>query len=169
MIKKWKLLESKTVFESKFLTVVKEKLEKSDGELVSDFYSVRRSDAAFIVAVTEEGQIPLVYQYKNGVKDLIWQIPAGFIDRGERPEQAARRELAEETGFVADKFELFGCFSSHSSLSDNKDYFFFARSAKKQREQNLDQHEEIEVKLFDFEELTTNVRKRRSFFIDTQS
>jgi len=169
MIKKWELLEAKAVFGNKFLTVFEEKLRKSDGGIVNDFYSVKRMDAAFVVALTQDNQIPLVFQYKNGVKDLIWQVPAGFVDIGEEPQQTAERELAEETGFVAASYEHLGSFASNSGVSPNRDHFFLARNAQKEKEQRFDQHEEIEVKLFAFEKLVNDIKKRTSLFIDSQS
>lgn len=169
MVKKWQLLEKQAVYESPFITLYKEKLQSGEGKIIPDYYSVKRRDAVFIVALTANNQIPLVYQYKNGVKDLIWEVPAGFIDEGETPEKAASRELLEETGFSSTTVELLGKFVPNTGVADNRNFVFLAKNARKTHDQNLDPHEEIEVKLFDFETLVAAIKKRESIFVDTQS
>ncbi len=169
MVKKWKLLEAKEVFVSPFLKVFQDRLEKPDGKIVENFFSIQRKDAACIVALTKDKKIPLVRQYKNGVKDLIWEIPAGFIDDGESPEEAAKRELLEETGFSAEKFHLLTSVAITSGTSATKNYLFLATQAEKVSEQKLDENEDIEVELYDFDELVEKVKERNSFFVDVNS
>jgi len=169
MIEKWELLQSEPVYESPFVTVLREKLKRSDGKVVADYYSVKRRDAAFIVALTAERQVPLVFQYKNGVKEVIWELPAGFVEEREHPEEAAKRELLEETGFSGDKPLLLGTFAPNPSISNNRNFVFLIRNAVKAGEQKLDENEEIEVKLVDLESLVQDIKDGRSIFIDTQS
>lgn len=169
MIEKWELLESKVDYENPFLSVSREKLKRSDGRIVENFYAVKRRDAVFVAALTVDKQIPLVYQYKNGVKEVIWELPAGFIEDSEQPEEAARRELLEETGFAGEKLSFLGKFAPNSGISDNRNLLFLVQNAEKTTEQKLDQNEEIEVKLFDLEKLVVDIKKRNSIFIDTQS
>ena len=169
MIKKWKLLSSETVFESSFITLLKEKLEKPDGAIVEDYYSVKRRDVVYVVALTESNEVILVYQYKNGVKDLIWELPAGFVDSGEETEVAANRELLEETGFKGETSLYLGSFTSAAGSSGNLNHFFLLKNAKKIAKQNLDEHEEIEVKLFALRVLVEDIKQRKSSLVDSQS
>lgn len=169
MIKKWKLLGQKKVFESNFITLFQEKLEKEDGEVVDDYYSVKRRDAVFAVALTKDLKIVLVYQYKNGVKKVIWEIPAGFIEDNEKPEEAGRRELLEETGFTSKEGVKVGGFIPNTGISPNVNYVYLFLEAEKIKEQNLDKNEAIEVKLFPLKLLVEEIKKRKTFFIDTQS
>lgn len=168
MIKKWKLLSSKTIFESPYITLFQEKLQKPDGSIVEDFYSVKRRDVVYIVALTESRKVPLVYQYKNGIKDLIWELPAGFIDGGEEPKKAATRELLEETGYQGEIFYL-GGFVAAAGSTGNLNHFFFVDKAENVAEQKLDEHEDIEVKLFPLESLIKDIKSRKSFLLDSQS
>lgn len=168
-IEKWLLLERKVVYENPFLTVYEEKLQRGDGKIIPQYYSVKRRDAAFIIALTLDKKVPLVYQYKNGVKGVIWELPAGFVEDGETPETSAKRELIEETGFEAESFELLGKYAPNPSISGNRNFVFLAFSAKKTAQQKLDQNEEIEVKLFDLKQLLKDIRERKSVFIDCQS
>jgi len=169
MIEKWELLESRVDYENPFLSVSKEKLKRPDGKIVEDYYSIKRKDAVFIAAVTSDKQVPLVYQYKNGVKKVIWELPAGFVDDGEQPEEAAKRELLEETGFAGEKPSLLGEFVPNPSVSNSRHFLFLVLDTEKIAEQNLDQNEEIEVKMFDLEKLVADIKKRQSIFIDVQS
>ncbi len=168
-IKKWELLKQEVAFSSDFISVYKESLKRPDNYVVDDYFSVKRRDAVFIIALTKEKQIPLVFQYKNGVKDLIWELPAGFVDDNEEPLVAAKRELLEETGFEAENYQYLASFSPNPSLSNNKSHVFLAFNAKKVSEQKLDANEEIEMKLFFFEDLVSSIKQRRSIFIDNQS
>lgn len=169
MIKKWKLLESKAIFESSFITLLQEKLEKPDGTLVSDYYSIKRRDVVYIVALTSKRKVILVYQYKNGVKDLIWELPAGFVEEGEKPIETAARELLEETGYKGKTIDYLGAFTAAAGSSGNINHFYLVRNVQKIAEQSLDEHEEIEIKLFDFQDLVTAIRERKTFLVDSQS
>jgi 8-oxo-dGTP pyrophosphatase MutT (NUDIX family) len=169
MIKKWKLLESKIDYQNPFLKISVEKLERADGKVIDNYYSVVRKDAAFVVALTEDKLVPLVFQYKNGVKEVIWELPAGFVEDGEEPENAARRELKEETGFESDNFSLIGKYAPNPSISDNRNYVFLARDARKTTEQSLDPNEEIEVKTIPLDALVEEIKSGKSRFIDVQS
>ena len=167
--KKWELKSQRIVYENPFVGIFEDTLLRPDGKLVENYYSVRRRDAAFIIAVTQEQEIPLVYQYKNGVKDLIWELPAGFIEEVEEPEKAAARELLEETGFQGEKLELLGKYAPNPSISNNRNFVFLAKNAKKVAEQKLDSNEDIEVRLFPLKEVVESIREQKSQFVDLQS
>ncbi|MBN1461095.1 MAG: NUDIX hydrolase [Armatimonadetes bacterium] len=72
-----------------------------------------------IVAVPERGRVLLIRQYRYTVDEYLWEIPAGKTDPGERPHSAARRELREETGYTAGRFELLAhCYTSPGVLTE---------------------------------------------------
>ena len=169
MIKKWEILESKELFSSPFIVLREEKLERSEGKSISNYYAIERPDVVYVAALTKTGDLVLVNQYKNGIKKVILELPTGFINKGEKPEKAARRELLEETGYTAKDFIRLGGFNSGSGLSRNINYFFLAKNAEKTAEQNLDDNEEIEVKTESYLSVLTKTKNGESVLPEVQS
>jgi len=169
MIKKWKILNTKTIFTSPFVTLKEEKLKRGDGRIVFPYYAIERPDVVYVAALSRNNELILVNQYKNGIKEVILELPAGFIERQEDPEKAARRELSEETGYTAKEFIKLGKFNSGSGLSRNTIYFFLARNAEKTAGQNLDENEEIEVKTAPYLEVLANIKSGKGFLPEVQS
>ncbi len=91
------------------IQVSTERLRYANGrEFDIDF--VRHPGAAAVVAVDGAGRVCLVRQYRHGVADFLWEIPAGKLDAGEAPDICAVRELAEETGVRARHWTSLGLY-----------------------------------------------------------
>lgn len=88
---------------------------------------VHHSGSVVIMPVrdaTSEPEILLEYQYRHAAKRFLWELPAGRIDPGERPLPAAKRELAEETGFTARRWKLiFTFFASPGFVAETMSLF----------------------------------------------
>ena len=93
-------------------------------------YVIEGKDFVVIVAVTRDNRILLVRQYRPPVAEVTLELPAGHIEPGETPEQAARRELREETGHEADNFKLLASLSPSVARYTNRMYCFFAADAR---------------------------------------
>lgn len=101
-------------------------------------------NASIIVPVTLDNQIVLVIQPRNNTKESVCvELPAGYIEMGEEPIDAARRELIEETGYVPQKIEFLDSFYQDQGCSSAYNYSFLARDCCKKRKQNLDKDEII--------------------------
>lgn len=74
---------------------------------------VEHRDAVTVTPLDEHGNVLLVRQFRKPAEQELYELPAGVMEEGESPEEAARRELAEETGLTADTLQhLAGCYSS---------------------------------------------------------
>jgi ADP-ribose pyrophosphatase len=85
-----------------------ELLAKTMDEGDEPYYSLRLPDYAAILALTTNQQVLCVRQYRPAVERYTLELPSGIIDPGETPEQSARRELIEETGYEADSLQVLG-------------------------------------------------------------
>ncbi len=100
---------SQLVHQGRVIKVSTERLRYANGtEFDIDF--VRHPGAAAVVAVDGEQRVCLVRQYRHGVEDFMWEIPAGKLDAGEAPEICALRELQEETGVRARTLSSLGLY-----------------------------------------------------------
>lgn len=108
------------------IEVSSERLRYANGREY-DFDLVRHPGAAAVVAVDDAGRVCLVRQYRHGVLDFLWEIPAGKLDHGEAPAICAVRELAEETGVVARKWTALGLFMPAPSIFTEIIHLYLAR------------------------------------------
>ena len=105
-MKPWKLLETKYLVDAPWLKVAKEKCELPNGKVIDDFYTLWQPDWVLILARTATGRWVMTEQYRHGSQTIELEFPAGIINKGETPEQAALRELQEECGYKLDERTL---------------------------------------------------------------
>src|SRR3989344_4613755 len=147
-IKRWKFIKSRVVFNHRWYKVKKYSFEIAPGHIIDDYFLGIFREAVYIAAFTKKNELILVRQYKAGIDDITLEVPAGYIERGESPLQAAKRELLEETGYRARSWKRIGKFYSNpTKMRGGFLYFFLAENAHRVAEQNLDLTENIEVQL----------------------
>ena len=98
-MKPWKMLSSEFLVDAPWLKVAKETCELPNGKVIDDFYTLWQPDWVLILARTTEGKWVMTEQYRHGTGKIALEFPAGIIDKGETPEEAAIRELQEECGY----------------------------------------------------------------------
>lgn len=158
MIKPWKILKEQDVSPSEFYPVHKMRVKLPDGRTYEEFFVSRFHDGAIIVPLTEDGKIVFVKQFKLGVEQVIVELPAGFINKGELPIKGAKRELLEETGYEAKKLVRLGTIVSMPSKSGHKTHCFLATGLK-QKKQHFDETEEIEVVKIPIKDILPKINK----------
>lgn len=99
IMKLWKLLSSEFLVDTPWLKVAKEKCELPNGKVINDFYTLWQPDWVLILARTKKGTWVMTEQYRHGTGKIALEFPAGIINKGETPEEAAIRELQEECGY----------------------------------------------------------------------
>ncbi len=147
MINKWITKEKKRVFSSPILSVDVSSRVSEDGKS-GDFVTLSLPSWVSIIPIKRREDGVLVFimenQFRHGSETVTREFPAGLIEEGESKEDAAKRELLEETGLVGELEEI-ASFNPNPAFMTNEQSFFLARNLKKVSAQNLDENEEIEV------------------------
>jgi ADP-ribose pyrophosphatase len=149
-MQKPKVVASTPLHQGRVIQLSTERLRYSNGrEYDIDF--VRHPGAAAVVAVDDRHRICVVRQYRHGVNDFLWEIPAGKLDPGEAPEVCAVRELAEETGVTARRWTALGLFLPAPGIFTEVIHLYLARDLKV-GPPTPDADEELELRWLPFEE-----------------
>jgi ADP-ribose pyrophosphatase len=143
-MKPWEIISRREVFDaSPFLTLHRETLRLENGDIVDDYYTIDQQDFVVIFAVVNLGEILGIRHYKHGVKRINLGLPAGYIENGEEPLFAAKRELMEETGYAANIWKQLGSFVVDGYRGCGHIHVFFAADIAKERDPNPDDLETI--------------------------
>lgn len=138
-----KKLSGEVVFDGKLLKIEKDTVNLPNGN-TSTREVVRHPGAVCVLAIDDDYTIYMTKQYRYALAEEVLELPAGKIDKGEKPLEAAKRELKEETGLTADNFVYYGKFYPASGYSDEGLYFYVATDLHK-GEQQLDDDEFVKV------------------------
>ena len=146
-VRKWKTLESEYLIRRPWLTARRDKVQLPSGVINPEYYVLEYPDWINIIAITVDGRMVFERQYRHGRGEVGYEIPAGVCEPGETPEQAARRELLEETGFGGGSWRLNMVAAPNPSTSTNLCYSFIATGVHKIGDQRLEATEDIAVHL----------------------
>ena len=149
----WETLSKKTIASCRIFDVTAKRCRHPKNDSEAEFYIIETTDWANVLAITPDYQVVIVNQYRFGIEKTSWELPGGVIDSGEDPVKAALRELEEETGYVARSSRLIGDLNPNPAIMDNHCYLVLAEGVECHREQNWDEHEEIEIKTVPLDEV----------------
>lgn len=152
-ISKWKTKSSEYLVKKPWATLRVDECELPDGRIASEYYVLEYPNWANAVAITENNEIIMVKQYRNGADLISLEIPGGVIDGDEDPLEAVRRELLEETGYEFKKIVPTAEIYANPATSNNKTFSFLATGGVKVKDQSLDEHEDIEILLYSIDEI----------------
>jgi ADP-ribose pyrophosphatase len=160
-MKKWELLDSKMAMDIPWFKVRQDKVKLESGKILEDYYVWVSKDVAMVVPITSENKLVLVKQYKHGVGEIMLEYPAGYLDKNEKPEEAARRELEEETGYTIKEMSFLKKVIHHPTKETGCLHLFLAKVEEKRNETKFDENEEIEVCEFTIPEVMKMIEENK--------
>ncbi|SMO69335.1 NUDIX hydrolase [Gracilimonas mengyeensis] len=132
------------------------RLESEDHEV--SFSIIEAPDWMNIIPLTNNNEVVLVEQYRYGIEEPTLELPGGMVDPGETPEETAKRELLEETGYDVTELISLGSVSSNPAFLTNQTHMYLAKGCRKIQEQELDGNERINVHLMPMDEFLELVK-----------
>ena len=157
-IKPWTRTKVETVGSFRVFDVLRAEMRAPDGRVVPHpIYTFTCPTWCNVLAITEDNQVVLVWQYRHGTDAMSLELPGGAADPGEPPMEAARRELREEPGYEAQTLEPLVTVHPNPALQGNLHHMFLARGARRVAETSFDPTEECELALVPVSELAALV------------
>lgn len=151
-------LESERVFTGKVFSIDRDRVKMPNGRTVT-VDVVRHARSVVLVPVPEPGTVILIRQYRYAVNAFLWELPAGSVDEGESPEEAARRECHEEIGLVPSTVVRLTAMYPTPGYCDEEMVFFRLSGLEKTDDKAaVDEDEDIESKVFELRDARDMVR-----------
>jgi ADP-ribose pyrophosphatase len=152
-------LASDRVFRGRVFNVDRDRVRMPNGrEVTVDI--VRHSKSVVLVPMPEPGLVTLVKQYRYPVNADLWELPAGSVDEGETPEQAARRECHEEIGLVpSTSVRLNALYPTPGYCDEQMVFFRLSGLTQPDEPAHVDEDEDIEARVFELREAREMIRR----------
>jgi 8-oxo-dGTP pyrophosphatase MutT (NUDIX family) len=125
----------------------------ASGKIVDPYFVVELPPSATAMAITAEGEVIMVSQYRHPIGAEILELPGGFIEENENPIEGIARELLEETGYQFNEIIPLGITAANPGLINNFTHLFLATGGVKVKAQELDHNEEIQLTLMPIEKV----------------
>lgn len=163
----WQEVRTEHIVQDQWIDFRRTAYRLPDGKVYEPFYNYSRRDYVVIVASDEKGDYLCARQFRQGIKKVTTEFPAGGVERTDGREygsgsdkaatedvlQAAKRELLEETGYVSDHWSYLFSVPSNATIADNYAHIFKAENCKRSGEQKLDETEFLNVRKYSAAEL----------------
>lgn len=143
----WETVSRTEEADCRIFSVIRKRCRHPVRKKEADFYVLESTDWVNTVAVTTDGRMVLVEQFRYGTEALSLEIPGGVMDLGEDPIEAAERELGEETGFVGKRTRLLGAVRPNPAIQSNQCHIVLIEGAEQLVSTDWDENEEIALSL----------------------
>ena len=157
--KPWKVLSSRVNESFRIFNLRIDRAFSPRTHHAHDFYILESTDWVNVIPITSHGEVVLVRQYRHGTREVTLEIPGGIVEAGDTPEEAARRELLEETGYQEGGLVLLGSVNPNPAFLTNRCYTYVARDVVRAKRQEQDEKEDIEVVVRSLEEVPRLIRE----------
>ncbi len=159
-LRSWRKIGNPKTIYSKFGKFAKKQsfIDPRDGSK-HEYIFVGEPDSVGIVALTKDKKIILIRQFKQAADEILTEVPAGIIDKGESPLAAAKRELEEETGYGSENIKQVGRFMRSTRSIPTHSYTFLALNCYKIKNPKIDDVEELEIVIKPFKNWVAEVKK----------
>jgi 8-oxo-dGTP pyrophosphatase MutT (NUDIX family) len=141
----WKFLGNRDISDYRVFRLRRDRYRFEPSGEERDFVVIDSASWVNVVPVTNEGNVVLIRQFRHGLGQVVLEIPGGMIDGDESPEDAAVRELREETGYVAQSIRLLARVLPNPAVQNNFLYLFAAEGCRSTGQTQPDPFELIEV------------------------
>jgi ADP-ribose pyrophosphatase len=145
----WRRQSSRYLFESRWYNLRQDQVALPSGESIS-YTLVEHPGYAMVVPLLDDGRVILERVYRYTLQQTVLECPSGGLE-GQPPEQAARREFEEETGWVAGRMTSLGCFFGSPGISDERFHVFLADRLRETGRVAREATEQIELEIMPLE------------------
>ena len=139
--------------------VLVEEVELPGGKIVSDYHQIRMPHYTAVFAVTKEQKIMVMRCYRHAVGEVTLTMPGGMLEFEEDPMAGIKRELLEETGYIAHEWQSLGSFLGNSTRGCGTYHLFFARGAHQIQQPDSGDLEDLELLLWKNSEVESAIDK----------
>lgn len=156
----WKVLSSEYELQTPWLSVRRDSCETASGEKIDDYYIIERRGVVGVIPITPEKEVVMNYQYRHGIKEIVFESPIGLLDEGKEPIDMARIELEEESGYVADELIPLPILSTSAGTMSEYIYVFLALDVRPEgKKHDHDPREEIVNQLIPLADVKGMIRE----------
>jgi ADP-ribose pyrophosphatase len=141
----WERLSTRQVGEYAMFTVREERSRSPRDGQEQTFYVADSPGGVTVLALTGDGRLVMVEQYRHGPRRVTLELPSGVVDEGEEPAAAATRELREETGYTGDAASVIGRIDLNPSWQATTVHVALVRGARLSGDKELDEAEDTRV------------------------
>ncbi len=168
----WEEVYTEHLIQDEWIDFRKSAYRFPDGSVFEPFYTYSRRDYVVIVASDTDGNYLCVRQFRQGIRQVTTEFPAGGIERKDKKQygrsgdlsaedslSAAKRELREETGYESDEWCHLLTVPSNATIADNYAYLYMAKNCRKVSDLSLDETEFLNVTTLTAEEIEKMIEK----------
>lgn len=155
----WRSDEHETLAETRIFKLRRKRaVSPNDPERSGEFVVIDSPDWVNVLALTDDGRVVLIEQFRHGTEEVTVEIPGGTVDPGEEPLAAGLRELREETGYEGGEARLIGAVTPNPALMNNHCHTVLVRGVERRGEPQLEGFEEIRTRLAPLADIPEMIR-----------